>query len=77
MHVGLQTHPLIDFPLLSTHMHTLIIDFPCLLTYVELYTSTVKPVLMATCIQRPHVLKGHPAPVSQRWMSQRCLRDIF
>ena len=34
-------------------------------------TCTVKPVLMATCIQRPPVLKGHSV------MSQRCLRIIF
>ena len=33
--------------------------------------NTVKPVLMATCIQRPPVLRGHSV------MSQRCLRNIF
>ena len=32
---------------------------------------TVKPVLMATSIQRPPVLRGHSV------MSQRCLRNIF
>ena len=32
---------------------------------------TVKPVLVATCIQRPPVLKGHSV------MSQRCLPNIF
>ena len=32
---------------------------------------TVKPVLVATCIQRPPVLRGHSV------MSQRCPRNIF
>ena len=33
--------------------------------------NRVKPVLMATSIQRPPVLRGHSV------MSQRCLRHIF
>ena len=41
----------------------------CPLRFV-VYVSTVKPVLMATCIQRPPVLRGHSV------MSQRCLRNI-
>ena len=39
----------------------------CMCTPYIMYT--VKPVLMATCIQRPPVLRGHSV------MSQRCLRN--
>ena len=35
------------------------------------YVYTVKPVLVATCIQRPPVLRGHCV------MSHRCLCNIF
>ena len=56
-----------ELHLTSGHHKLLLEIYRCMAEQAD----TVKPVLMASCIQRPPVLKGHSV------MSQRCLRNIF